>query len=262
MSSGMEIPELCVKLQGETSEILPSLEEFNLFEDRKPYKGLCNSGKYQFELKTTPSAIPPDDQRMARTMKALGATTTLREQGEGSRTAVSRNVHIALSIWHVDKSTNITLEVLDRIRIENLWEQAQRELGRSLAIGTPWQLWQGDRTAQPPPKDWEEYGLVPAEIPTEPVVPQIAKRDIDFTSEIRKHGKMVTVKVSLNGTEQTMKVTPESSLSHLLRRHTAVPTLPEETVFNWGTTRGTGKPGAVRSLCSFRVVHFHIRTDQ
>jgi hypothetical protein len=59
----------------------------------------------------------------------IGAMTTGREQGKGSGRAVSRKAHIALSVWHEEKSRNMVLEIPDRITIENLLEQAQRELG-------------------------------------------------------------------------------------------------------------------------------------
>jgi hypothetical protein len=154
-------------------------------------------------------------------------------------------VQIALSIWHEGKPRNISLEIPDRIKIENLWEQAQRELGMSLAIGSSWQIWQGSQLAQPPYKEGEEYGVVPQEMPREPVVPQLSKRDIEFISEVRKLGQMVTVKPLVNGVECVRKVPPESTISQLLRTHVAVSLLPADTVFNWGTIRGRGKPGAL-----------------
>jgi hypothetical protein len=41
--------------------------------------------------------------------------------------------------------------------------------------------------------------MVPYGIPRPPQVPQVARSDIDFAWEERKHGVMVTVKLSVNG---------------------------------------------------------------
>jgi hypothetical protein len=57
---------------------------------------------------------------------------------------------------------------------------------------------------------------------------------------------MVQVKVVVNGISQKKKITPESTLSQILRTHPAVSMMPAETVFRWGTIVGTGKPGGLR----------------
>jgi hypothetical protein len=71
-----------------------------------------------------------------------------------------------------------------------------------------------------------------------PVTEPIKKRHIDFASEIRKHGKMVTITVIIAKVQQRTKTPPEVTLSELIRRHTAVPSLPGETMLSWGTITG------------------------
>jgi hypothetical protein len=85
--------------------------------------------------------------------------------------------------------------------------------------------------------------LVPIETNARPAGTHVAKRDIDFFSEIRKHGRMVTVKPSLNGVDQEKKVPPRITLAQILRFHAAIPPLPAETAFNWGAIKGRGKSG-------------------
>jgi hypothetical protein len=62
-----------------------------------------------------------------------------------------------------------------------------------------WQLWKEDHMVSPPLSDGEEYGLVPRELEVRVGLEPIKKRDIGFTSEIRKHGNMVTVVIALPG---------------------------------------------------------------
>jgi hypothetical protein len=124
-----------------------------------------------------------------------------------------------------------------------------REIGRELGtdLGSPmrWLLWKGDQPVMPPLINGEEYGLVPADISSSVSQEPVTKRDIDFRSQIRRHGRMVTVIVSILGVRQTLKVPPEATLSQLIRRNPTVSPLPPETTFSWGNVT-MGAPGRLQ----------------
>jgi hypothetical protein len=168
-----------------------------------------------------------------------------REPGKGSEQAVSRTVEIVFTVWHEGRERNGMVRVPDRI----VHEQVVREIGRELELdlGSPirWRLWKGNHPAMPPLVEGNEYGLVPADISSSISTEPLVKRDIDFTSQIRRHGPMATVIISVLGTRQTVKVPPETTLSQLIRRNMTVGTLPPETVFSWGNVT-LGAPGRLQ----------------
>jgi hypothetical protein len=121
MSGSVTLNELWKKLQGKTSVILPDVTEFNIFKDSKGHSGHWVTGNYEFKLKRAPKeGIPPDVQRMERTMAQIGHMTTRREAGKGSGKAVSQMVEPTFSVWLDQISRNLMFEVPSRITMEQL----------------------------------------------------------------------------------------------------------------------------------------------
>jgi hypothetical protein len=54
---------------------------------------------------------------------------------------------------------------------------------------------------------------------------------------------MVTVAVIIAKVQQKFKVPREVTLSQLIRKHTAISSLPAETTLSWGTVTGRATPG-------------------
>jgi hypothetical protein len=163
--------------------------------------------------------------------------TTRREAGKGSGKAVSQMVEPTFSVWLDQTSRNLMFEVPSR------WCST---LGIDIGNASLWQLWKEDQPVVPPLVDGEQYGLVPKELEVRVGPEPTKKGDIDFTSETRKHGKMVMVAVGIAGAQQRIKTPPEVTLSQLISRHTAVPALQAETTFTWGKITGRGTPGKLQ----------------
>jgi hypothetical protein len=158
----------------------------------------------------------------------------------------SQTVEIALSVWLDQISRNLLITVPRRITMKQSVEQTGRELAINIGEGSNWQLWREDKMAAPPLVEGEEYGLVPAETASKPTLEPIKKRDIDFTSEIRRHGKMIAVTVTIAKVQQRIRTPQEVTLSQLIRKHMAVPSLPAETMLSWGRITGRGAPGRLQ----------------
>jgi hypothetical protein len=212
---------------------------------------------YEFKFENTPKA--------ERTNVLVGLMTTGRQEGRGKGSATSNIVEIQLKVWLENRSRSITMQVPDRITSASLLEQTWRELGTDQERGKSWQFWQGDQIAIPPLKNGQEYSFIPADLEVGEPGTQVTKREIDFMSEIRKHGPLVSVTVTINGISQNLRIPQEVAISQLIRRHVAISALPAKTTFIWGTITGRGKPGqpkdgdivsiktesAVISKCSF-----------
>jgi hypothetical protein len=138
------------------------------------------------------------------------------------------------------------LRVPSGITMDQLVQQISRELGTNIGSATQWKLWKGYQMTAPPLTEGEEYGLVPRELATGASLEPIKKRDIDFTKEIRRHGRMVTVTVEITKVQQKVKVPPEVTLSPLIRTHVATTPLPAESVLSWVKITGRGAAGRLQ----------------
>jgi hypothetical protein len=130
--------------------------------------------------------------------------------------------------------------------MEQLVRQISQELGVEIGNASLWQLWNGYQPIVPPLVDGEQYGLVPRDLEVTNDLKPIKKTDIDFTTQTRRHGRMVTVAVGIAGVQQRIKTPPEVTLSQLIRRHTAVPALSAETMFARGKITVRGSPGKLQ----------------
>jgi hypothetical protein len=235
-------------LQGETTIILAAMEECLIMRDGKAQVRRWTTGRYDIRLKTAPG-IPREALEGAPELPGVKVSLARmhagREPGKGSGQAAPKMVEIVFTVWHENRERNGMVRIPDRITHEDLVKEVGRELELDLGRPMRWWLWMGDRPAAPPLVEGNEYGLVPADISSSISTESIAKRNIEFTSQIRRHGPMSTVIVSVLGTRQTMKVPPEVTLSQLIRRNMTVGTLPPETVFSWGSVT-SGAPGRLQ----------------
>jgi hypothetical protein len=221
------------------------VSEFIILKNGRRHIRHWKSGQYEFKLKSLPG-IPPDIARVApdmpKTKALLASMTTGREAGKGSGKAASQMVEPTFVVWLDQTEHSCMLEVPDRIRFEKLVTEVGRELGTDLGNPLTWQLWKGDQPAMPPLINGEECGLVPADIPASVSQEPLTKSQIEFISQIRRHGRMVPAMVSVLGVQHRQKIPPEVTLSQLIRRHPTVSTLPPETIFSRARIT-TGSPG-------------------
>jgi hypothetical protein len=150
------------------------------------------------------------------------------------------------AVWLDQISRDLMLRVPSRITMDQLLQQIGQELRVNLGNAVHWQLWKGDQVAAPPLVDGEIYGLVPRVIQVRANLEPVKKRDIEFTSEIRKYGQLVAVTAELAKVQHKAKVPPEITPPQLVRTHVAISSLPPDSLLSWGKITGRGIPGKLQ----------------